>query len=376
MQGLTIFFLFNLFLVVGCIIMGLIFLILPLPQVAGLKNYRISLKILALAYITQGLLSVIPLVMQYPEVRLLSPLEMIISSLQAMLFAFTLIALFNPSFIATRLVVKHFLPVIFFVVLLSIFTFFGGSPVLSSIDEMVYHIAHPTVLLRFLFALFYVIQLVYFTRMYFREEKNYTQQLDNYFSDNFRLQLKWVRYCFYAALLVGTVALSSFFFYSSAWVTATAGIYTFFYVGFGLFYIQYPNTFTEIEQAITETQVIVPDETEKVNRQPTWDKLKQQVIQEKYYLNSGVTIEEIAQLLKIGRTSLSGFINKEEGVNFNLWINTLRIEEAKKHLINHPDFSIAKVSELVGFSEQSNFSRQFKLLTQQSPSEWRQQNLA
>jgi AraC-like DNA-binding protein len=176
--------------------------------------------------------------------------------------------------------------------------------------------------------------------------------------------------------LVGTVALSSFFFYSSAWVTATAGIYALFYVGFGLFYIQYPNTFTEIEQAITETEVIVPDETEKVNRLPTWDKLKQQVIQEKYYLNSGVTIEEIAQLLKIGRTSLSGFINKEERVNFNLWINTLRIEEAKKHLVNHPDFSIAKVSELVGFSEQSNFSRQFKLLTQQSPSEWRQQNLA
>jgi len=87
-------------------------------------------------------------------------------------------------------------------------------------------------------------------------------------------------------------------------------------------------------------------------------------------------IEELAQHLKIGRTTFSGMINKEEGINYNLWMNTLRIDEAKKIFAANLDFSIAQVSEMVGFSEQSNFSRQFKIITKQSPSEWRQQNKA
>ncbi len=372
---MTIFFLLNIALVLGCIIMGLIFLVLPLPSISGLRNYRISLKVLALAYILQGALSIIPLVLKYPEVRLLEPLELIISSSQAILFAFTLITLFNPSFVTSRLIFRHLLPVLLFIVLLLFFTYIWGNPALDTLNSLYDHTTHPTIILRISFTLFYIFQLFYFTKLFFGEEKKYEQQLDNFFADNYRLYLKWVRYCFYAALLVGIIALSSFFFYSSVWVTTSAGIYAFFYVGFGLFYIQYPNTFIEIEKAIEKTELAIVDETEKNQRQLTWDKLKQQVIDEKYYLKPGVNIEELAQHLKIGRTTLSVLINKEEGINFNFWMNTLRINEAKKLLAANPDFSIAQVSEMVGFSEQSNFSRQFKLITQQSPSEWKQQNI-
>jgi len=49
----------------------------------------------------------------------------------------------------------------------------------------------------------------------------------------------------------------------------------------------------------------------------------------------------------------------------------LRIEDAKQLLIDHPDYPIAVVSELVGYTEQANFSRQFKQITGESPLYWR-----
>ena len=145
------------------------------------------------------------------------------------------------------------------------------------------------------------------------------------------------------------------------------GIWTFFF-------IQYPQTFIQIEKAIEYEPVVTPDVLRTDNRQYNWKDLREQIINQKYYLKSGVNIEELAQQLQVGRTTLSGFINTEEGVNFNLWINKLRVDEAKQLLARESNYSIAQISEMVGFSEQSNFSRQFKLITNESPSTWRQEN--
>lgn len=374
-MGSSLFFSMNLILIVGSVIMGLIFWVLPLSTVKGLNNYRISLKVLSVAYFVIGGLTIIQLYLGLPEVRLLSFIDLVIASLQAILFAFTLIILFNPSFVTRRFLIIQFFPVLFIIALWTISMFLWGNPILQNVMELRQNVNHPTVAIRILFVLFYIFQLVYFSWLFFGEEKKYTQQLDNYFSDNDRLQLKWVRYCYYAALVIATIAMFSFFFYSPVWVTACAGIYAFFYIGFGLYYIQYPKTFMVVEKAIDDA-LVVQEELEKDQRQLTWDKLRQRVIDEKYYLKTGVNIEEVAMQLQIGRTTLSGLINKEECVNFNMWINMLRVNKAKELLVKNPQWSILQVAEQVGFSEQSNFSRQFKLITHESPSVWRQQNLS
>lgn len=372
-MGNSIFFLMSTVLVLGCVIMGLVFFVFPLPSISGLRNYRISLKVLAIAYFLMGSLSTLPFVLELQEVRLLSPIDMVAASLQAIMFTFTLITLFNPSLVNRMFIFKHLFPVLLFIVLWSVFSALWGSPDLHTLTDLQQNMAHPTVLLCEIFALFYLFQLIYYTWMFHSEARKYDQHLDNYFADNYRLHLRWVSHSFYAALVVGATALLSFFFYSPEWVTTTTGIYAFFYIGFGLFYIQYPNTFIEIEKVIEDDVLILPEEIARDQRQLVWDELRKQVIDEKYYLNSGVNIEEMAQHLKIGRTTLSSYINKEEGMNFYLWINILRIEEAQQIFIQNPGISIAKVSEMVGFTEHSNFSRQFKLVAKISPSEWRQQ---
>ena len=64
-------------------------------------------------------------------------------------------------------------------------------------------------------------------------------------------------------------------------------------------------------------------------------------------------------------------INTMEGVNFNTFIGRLRIAEAQAIMNEAPSTSFAELAAMVGFSEQSNFSRQFKAITGFTPSEYR-----
>ena len=123
---------------------------------------------------------------------------------------------------------------------------------------------------------------------------------------------------------------------------------------------------------LTISSSVNNEESEMNSRSLSWIKLKFMILDEKYYLRPEVNIEEMAQYLKIGRTTLSNLINKEEKMNFHAWINTMRIEEAQQLFIANPDHSIAQVADMIGFSEPSNFSRQFKQITNQSPTVWKQ----
>jgi AraC-like DNA-binding protein len=228
-------------------------------------------------------------------------------------------------------------------------------------------------LVREFFLFFYIFQLVYLTRLFFRQERLFEKMIDNYFSDKLQLYLPGVRYCYYAALSVGIGAGASCFLFSKGWELIFTIIYALFYLGFGIYYIQYPRTFIFIEPAINVTENNKA-EFAGTNKRINWIQLKKQILEDKYYLGEGVNIQEMAQYLKIGRTSLSTFINNNEGMNFNLWINNLRVEEAKSLLLAYPHYSLAQIAELVGYSEASNFSRQFKQITAETPSVWRQKH--
>ena len=59
------------------------------------------------------------------------------------------------------------------------------------------------------------------------------------------------------------------------------------------------------------------------------------------------------------------------GIDFRSWRTELRIKEAKEMLLTHKDYSINFISEVVGFSDRSNFHRQFTKSVGCSPKEWR-----
>jgi len=360
----------NTALIVVCLAMAIVFLTIPIPGNKGLRKYRISLRFLAGAYLIVALVKTAVMLFKITNVDLISMERLTISSFQATFFNLTLIILINPRFAIKRFLYYQMIPVFILYILYILVATQFGNPVIPNLSKMIELALQPPVLVRELFVLFYIVQIIYLCRLFILKVRQYKIEINDYFSDTYRLYLPWVRYCYLAALTVGISALISCFIQSENVVLIFNIVCTVFYFVFGICYIQYPQTFKFIEPAIYIPHSN-PTEVSKINKHLVWNELKEVIVQEKYYLRPEVNIEDMAHHLKIGRTTLSKFINSEEKMNFNGWVNSLRIEEAKQLLLTFPDYTLIEISEMVGYSESSNFSRQFKLITKESPSVWR-----
>jgi AraC-like DNA-binding protein len=361
----------NTALIMCCVALAIVFIALPLPENEGLRKYRTSLRFLSAAYLTMASLKMVVMVYDIAMVNIISMEGLSIASLQATLITLTLITLINPQYITKKLIYNLLMPVPVFIIAYTVVVSKWGDIRITTFSELIKAVVHPAIIIRELFLLYYVYQLIYLTYIFHLQISRFKQNIDDYFADNYQLHLTGVMYSFYAALTVGIFALASCFMFTALSVLIFTIAYTLFYLAFGIYYIQYPRTFIKIEKAIYQTNS-QDDESVKTAKRFNWIELKGKIIHEKYYLKAGVNIEEMALYLKIGRTTLSNFINSEEGMNFNQWINTLRVEHAKNLLIEYPTHNLSEIAEMVGYSESSNFSRQFKLITNESPSVWRQ----
>jgi len=61
---------------------------------------------------------------------------------------------------------------------------------------------------------------------------------------------------------------------------------------------------------------------------------------------------------------------KQTGRRYNDWLADLRINEAKRVLKEHPEWSNEFVAEHCGFNDRSYFQRKFKEKTGLSPAEY------
>ncbi len=94
-------------------------------------------------------------------------------------------------------------------------------------------------------------------------------------------------------------------------------------------------------------------------------------MRQKGFLNSRITIIQLSKIIGVNRTYLSNHINTTYGVNFNLWINRMRIEEAKRLIKLTPKRNLSEIAVQIGFTDLAHFSKQFKYQEGVSPSEWR-----
>ena len=102
-------------------------------------------------------------------------------------------------------------------------------------------------------------------------------------------------------------------------------------------------------------------------------KLEEHVAREKRYLDPGLTLERLAETLAVAPAHLSQLINQRLGRNFNEWLNSHRIDEVKRRLLDrrHAHLSIAAIGEASGFRSKSTFNAAFRKETGQTPSGFR-----
>lgn len=90
---------------------------------------------------------------------------------------------------------------------------------------------------------------------------------------------------------------------------------------------------------------------------------------EKFYLKPGITISDLSTALGTNDKYISSSINKFSKMNFNQYINLLRVQEAKKMLLEtNPVHSVQEIAIACGFGNSSSFIRAFKFITGLTPS--------
>ena len=369
----VLFLYINTTLAVVCGAFAIVFLTLPLPSGEGLRCYRRSLHFLALAYFALSLFVLFTILIGNAIVNLLSVPFLTEAFLQTLFLTFSFIAILHPERVTWKFVLKNLLPVATFNLIYWLVAIKFGNPVLPTMELLIDNWLYPSVFIRIVMFVGLFIQFIFCIYFIHNEIRYYNDVLNTCDAGNYRLQLPWPVACFNSTVVLGLYAIVTSMVTSPAMVLIFYMFCALFYVVFGTCYIQYPRYYLKAEKASRMAMA-----SEEIKLQATgkisWENLKEKIITEKYFVLEGVNIADMAQYLRVGRTTLSGFINKEEGVNFNAWIRLLRINEAILILSRNKNISLAEVSEMVGYSEPSNFSRQFKIVMGVTPTEWCRQN--
>lgn len=94
---------------------------------------------------------------------------------------------------------------------------------------------------------------------------------------------------------------------------------------------------------------------------------------EKVYTDGSLTLQKLAAKLSIPAQHLSQVVNEQLNQNILDFINTHRVEEAKRRLLDpaRKHLSILAIAEEVGFNSKSSFNSVFKKYTNITPSEFR-----
>ena len=94
-------------------------------------------------------------------------------------------------------------------------------------------------------------------------------------------------------------------------------------------------------------------------------------VEEKMFCQPELTIKDVAAQIGTNQSYLSTYLNRYHNVTFQVWLNTLRIEESKKLLTSGEKISIEEVGVRVGIPHSYNFSRWFKAITDMTPYQFR-----
>ena len=97
---------------------------------------------------------------------------------------------------------------------------------------------------------------------------------------------------------------------------------------------------------------------------------------EKGFRDSSITITALSKLIRIDRRELSLHLGQHHNCSFRIWLSELRFNEAKRLMLEHPEFSNEAISAECGFSSHAQLYNIFRSKTGMSPKEWKERNIA
>jgi YesN/AraC family two-component response regulator len=220
---------------------------------------------------------------------------------------------------------------------------------------------------------------VRYSLRFYKEKKETLRKMDNFFSsDTNSKKLRWITQTFIALMAMGVIAMLSCIM-PKVFMIPFSALYFVFYFFLGMKHLNYIYHFHEYEIVFnTQTESNLSD-TPPTYHSLTWEQLEKAITNwenKRYFTESGLTIEQVATQLNTNRTYVSNYVNQVKQQSFKEWINQLRIEEAKRLLLEKPGMHVGEIGMLVGLPDKSNFGRLFSRSTGVSPQTWRKQQKA
>ena len=97
----------------------------------------------------------------------------------------------------------------------------------------------------------------------------------------------------------------------------------------------------------------------------------EQWVSERHFTDPNVSIGGALKDMGISATALNFYLEQHTTLgNYRKWLPYLRIEEAKRIILEHPEYSFEHVAEVCGYANGGNMSRAFKEHEGVPPTEW------
>ena len=157
-------------------------------------------------------------------------------------------------------------------------------------------------------------------------------------------------------------------FYTPMYVITSLVIYLLGYIG--IHKIGILNERKKIKSYLKEHSDIYILEKPKSNHIAQIEKI---VIENRKYLDPNISLDALSEELQLSKSHLSRIINAELNTSFTDYINSLRVSEAKKLLLNSDfsNYTLVAIGLESGFNSKTTFNTVFKKLTNQTPSQFR-----
>lgn len=221
-------------------------------------------------------------------------------------------------------------------------------------------------------SLMYVLIQVHFTYLNFREIRRIRRELKDYYDQDRTDMLRWMKSSILVlAMLAVTVPI---FIYVNGWPLAVYGLLflaSIFYLVFSFVCYAVSNNARmvfEAERNAEESEVHQKSESEMNEAdQNRIGEVVRRWLSNGKHLRSGITVQQAADEMRVPRYQLTAWIKTTEQEQFSAWLTSLRIEEAKRQMQLHPEWSNDVIAECCGFGSRTYFQTVFRKNTGMTP---------